>query len=55
MMVKFPNDFYMRLDEIVQCKDCGKQMRREERIIGFKEIVCRKCAEKRKQRSKYGA
>ena len=55
MMIKYTSDIVYRFDEIVRCKDCGKQMRRGERIIGFKEIVCRECAEKRKKRSKYGA
>lgn len=54
-MVKFSKDCEMRFGEEVQCKDCGKQMRRGERITGFKEIVCRECAEKRKRRSKHGA
>lgn len=49
-MTKYTQAAIMRLDEIVQCKDCGKRMRRGERIVGFSDIVCRECAKKRRER-----
>ena len=45
-MVKYTHDAILKFNEIVRCKHCGKQMRRGQACVGFREIVCLDCANK---------
>ena len=45
-MIKYTPEAMKKMDEIVRCEHCGKQIRRGQSIVGFREIVCRECAMK---------
>lgn len=43
-MVKFTDEYISRLDEIVKCDCCGKQMRLGNRVCNMNGNVCVECA-----------
>ena len=45
-MIKYTQDAILKMGEKVQCQHCGKQMRRGQRCVGFREIICVECAKK---------
>lgn len=47
-MIKYTTDYILKMDETVRCQDCGKQMRRGQRAVGFREIICVECAKRRR-------